>query len=194
MNQPASTGERIARAFVSVIAVLNGIGTVWIFGLMMLINADIFGRAAFNRPLEGVEEIVTFSIVGIFFLQIGHTLQQGRMTRNTMLIDAVERRSPRLHSALEALLNLVGAAMFLVIFIATIPVFQKAVATGDFYGNIGLFTFPVWPLKLLILVGSLAGTVQYLMFFVFYAISVVAPERAPRALLPRNKRELEAYK
>ena len=49
---------------------LNVIGTAGIFLLMLLINADVLGRSLFDRPISGVPEIVSLSIVAIVFLQI----------------------------------------------------------------------------------------------------------------------------
>ena len=41
---------------------LNSVGTLWIFGLMVVICLDVIGRTAFNSPLPGVLELVRLSI------------------------------------------------------------------------------------------------------------------------------------
>ena len=71
--------------FVSLITFMNAIGTLWIFGLMVLIGADVLGRELFNSPIRGVTEIVSLSIVAIVFLQLAHTLWVKRITRNEAL-------------------------------------------------------------------------------------------------------------
>ena len=45
-----------------VLSNLNSIGSVWIFLLTLLINADAFGRKLFHSPIDGVNEIVELSI------------------------------------------------------------------------------------------------------------------------------------
>ncbi len=60
-----------------VLSNLNSIGSVWIFVLTLLINADAFGRKLFHSPIDGVNEIVELSIVGIVFLQLGMLRERG---------------------------------------------------------------------------------------------------------------------
>ena len=43
---------------------MNSIGTLWVFGMMFLICTDIFARNVFNFPLNGVPEVIAFSIAG----------------------------------------------------------------------------------------------------------------------------------
>jgi TRAP-type C4-dicarboxylate transport system permease small subunit len=50
--------ERFAR-------ILAGIGTVWIFALMILIVVDVLGRNFFNSPVTGVAEVAGRSVVAM---------------------------------------------------------------------------------------------------------------------------------
>ena len=90
---------------------LAAIGTIWTFGLMLLICADVIGRSFLNAPITGVAEIAAHSVVGIVFLQIGATIYNRRMTRADFLIERILRWSPGLGRALEALFYLIGAAV-----------------------------------------------------------------------------------
>jgi TRAP-type mannitol/chloroaromatic compound transport system permease small subunit len=150
-------------AFDRLTGVLNAVGTAWIFVLMVLINADIFGREAFDAPVRGVTEIVSMSIVAIVFLQLAHTLWAGRVTRSDALITRLIRRLPRLGYALQALYHLTGAVLFAIIFQASLPYFTKALEIDEYVGAAGDFTAPVWPVKLIILVGCAATAVQFLL-------------------------------
>ena len=83
-DQPPGSGHpperRSSRHFVwfeTLLSGLNSIGTLWIFLLMVVISIDVIGRTAFNAPLPGVLELVRLSIVGIVFIQLGHTLRAG---------------------------------------------------------------------------------------------------------------------
>ena len=52
---------------------MNSIGTLWVFGMMLVICADIFSRNVLNYPLNGVPEIIAFSIAGTIYLQLANT-------------------------------------------------------------------------------------------------------------------------
>lgn len=162
--------------FDRVIGAMNALGTVWIIGLMLLINADIFGRTALNAPIAGVAELVAFSIVGIVFLQLAHTLKSGSMTRSEVLLGVLERRSPALRSALLALFHLVGAVLLAVIAWRFWPSVEQAWLSPErhFMGNPGFFTVPQWPLFALMLAGIVATSLQFLIEAIAHLRSAVA--------------------
>jgi TRAP-type mannitol/chloroaromatic compound transport system permease small subunit len=150
-------------SFATITGVLNAVGTVWIFLLMILINADIFGREALDAPIRGVTELVSLSIVGIVFLQLAHTLWAGRLTRSDALLNHLLATRPWLGHGLKALYNAIGAALFAIIFQASYPYFTNAWEIGEYVGAAGDFTAPVWPIKLIILIGSAATAIQFLL-------------------------------
>jgi TRAP-type mannitol/chloroaromatic compound transport system permease small subunit len=145
---------------------LAAIGTVWTFGLMLLICADVIGRSFLSMPITGVSEIAAHSIVGIVFLQIGATIYSKRMTRADFLIDGVLHRAPGLGRAIEALFLLIGAAVMAFVAWAAWPGVWTSLASREFFGVQGLFTVPTWPFRALIVLGGAAGAVAYCMLFV----------------------------
>ncbi len=140
---------------------MNAVGTAWIFVLMVLINADVIGREAFGAPVRGVTEIVSLSIVGIVFLQLAHTLWAGRITRSDALLGRLLGARPRLGHTLEAVYHLTGAVLFLILFWASKPYFERAWTDGEYIGAFGDFTAPTWPVRLIILIGSLATAATF---------------------------------
>ena len=147
----------------SITSLLSAIGTGWILVLMLLICADVLGRDLFRQPIPGVPEMVAFSIVGIVFLQLAQTLRTGGMTRSDVLLGGMMKRRPRLGHSLECLFSLVGFALFATITRTTWPLMVRAFDEGDFYGNIGVIQLPIWALKLIIIVGSVAIAIQFLL-------------------------------
>lgn len=143
----------LRRALDALTAGLNLIGSLLIFGLMLLIGADVIGRAAFGAPISGVPEIVTLSIVAIVFLQIPQAARMGRLTRSEAFLGWLSRRAPRAAIALEMLFDLVALAVVGLILEATWPLFVKSWERNSFVGAIGDFTAPVWPVKGIILIG-----------------------------------------
>lgn len=144
-----------------VAAFLNGMGTLAIIGLMVLINTDIGGRALLNAPVHGVPEMVSLSIVGIVFLQLGHTLRKGRLTRSEALSNFLHQRSPRLSAFLDGIFNLTGLVLLGILAYSSWPLFVKSWEGDIFVGSIGDFTAPVWPIKLIIVVGSTVTAIQF---------------------------------
>ncbi len=150
-------------SFESVISIMNSIGTAWVFVLLVIINLDIGGRVFFNSPLRGVPEIVAMSIVACVFLQIAHTLKVGRLTRSDILLNVLQRRLPKLRQFCEGIYHLVGACLLIILFSASIPLFTRAWQINEYVGAEGDFMAPIWPVKLIILIGCVAGSLQFLL-------------------------------
>ncbi len=146
-----------------VISTMNAIGTAWVFVLLIIVNLDIFSRFLFNYPIRGVPEIVALSIVACVFLQIAHTLKVGRLTRSDTVLNWTRKRFPRLGHILEGIFHLTGAALFCVVFKGSISLFVKAWDIDEYVGAEGDFMAPVWPVKLIILFGSMVAVVQFLL-------------------------------
>lgn len=141
---------------------LNAIGTICIFAVMVLINTDIFGRFLFSSPVPGVKELVELSIVAIVFLQLPHTLRVGRITRSDAAFTKLLARAPRVGHALGALYNLTGALLCAFITYGSVPRFTQAWSGNHYVGNQGIFVAPVWPVRLIIIVGCICLTIQFL--------------------------------
>jgi TRAP-type C4-dicarboxylate transport system permease small subunit len=144
---------------------LAAIGTIWTFGLMLLIVADVIGRSFLNAPITGVAEIAAHSVVGIVFLQIGATIHNRRMTRADFLIERISRAAPAAGRMIELLFLLVGAACMAFIAQAGWAPMWNAMALREFFGVQGLFTVPTWPFRALIVLGGAAGALAYLALF-----------------------------
>ncbi len=155
---------------------LNVIGTLLILGLVILVNADVIGREFFLSPISGVPEIVSMSIVAIVFLQVSQAFRMGRFTRTDAFLDAVSRRSPRTRSAIELLYVAAALALIWFLFSASYPLFEKAWERGTYVGTVGDFTAPEWPVKLVILIGSVALMVQMVIAGVIALLGVIRPE------------------
>ncbi|WP_019400598.1 MULTISPECIES: TRAP transporter small permease subunit [unclassified Chelatococcus] len=141
-------------------AVLNAAGTLLIVAVMLAINADVLSRALFNAPISGVPELVAMSIVAIVFLQVPHALRLGGLTRAGILIESLP---PRLRAGLEVIYCLLAVGLCIVLFNGLMPLFERAYTRNTFVGAIGDFTAPIWPVRLVMLVGTVALGLQFLM-------------------------------
>lgn len=176
-HRPSRDGGRIATLFGHLTAFLSSIGTVWIFVLILLINADVFGRFLFSKPITGVPELVSLSIVGIVFLQLTHTLRMERFIRSDVLIARLIRDRPRAGFALQAIHHAFGVVLLAAIFWFAWPKFQDAIEYEEYIGAYGVFTVAVWPIWLVILVGSALAVLQF-------ALHVVRDLRVAAGALP----------
>jgi TRAP-type mannitol/chloroaromatic compound transport system permease small subunit len=160
---------------------MNSIGTAWVFVLLIIINLDIGGRALFNHPVRGVPEIVALSIVACVFLQIAHTLKVGRLTRSDIVLNWLQPRYPKLGHFLEGLYFLIGACLMAILLQSSIPMFTKAWRIDEYVGAQGDFMAPVWPVKLIILIGCVAGAMQFLLMAVnsFKKMTAGAAAKSP---------------
>ncbi|MBW0168779.1 MAG: TRAP transporter small permease [Hydrogenophaga sp.] len=140
---------------------LNGLGSIVIGLVMVLMCADVFMRNAFNKPIDGVAELVAASIIVIVFLQLPGTLRHGRMSRADLFIDPFLLKRPRAGLRLRALFSLFGVFACAVIAYATRPLLVKAWTYDEFIGIEGVFTFPTWPMALVVTLGGVLASVQY---------------------------------
>lgn len=153
---------------------LNVIGTLLIVGLMILVNADVIGRTVFLSPISGVPEIVSMSIVAIVFLQIAQAFRMGSFTRTDAFLNVVSRRSPRMRHALELLYTIAALALIWFLFKASYPLFLRSWERDTYIGTVGDFTAPIWPIKLIILIGCAALILQLLLAAIVAAAALIS--------------------
>lgn len=141
--------------------VMNAVGTIGIFVVMLLIVSDVSMRTLFNKPLVGVPELVKIGIVTIVFMQAAHTLAAGRFTATGVFLAFVAGLSPRTARALKALFHLAGAALFYFVARGAYDQLVHNYATLEFIGSQGIFTIPVWPQHAAIFFGSIVLALQF---------------------------------
>jgi TRAP-type C4-dicarboxylate transport system permease small subunit len=142
---------------------LNAIGSVVIAAVMLLMCADVLMRDLGNRPIDGVAELVATSIIAIVFLQLPATLRHGRMSRADLYIDPLLARNPRAGRRLRGVFSAFGVFACSVIAGASWPLLARAWEDSEFWGIEGVFTFPTWPMRAIVLLGAALTAVQYLL-------------------------------
>jgi tripartite ATP-independent transporter DctM subunit len=147
--------------FASLTSFVSGAASIWIFCLMLLICADIFGRSVLNSPVQGVSEIVANSIVAIVFLQAAHALMTGRMTRTDILIGVLEEKRPFAAGFIRLMFHIAGIVVFALIAEGTWPKLVDAWVEKEFFGAQGVFTAPVWPIKACLFGGSVLTALAF---------------------------------
>ena len=142
-------------------ALLNGVGSLLILAMTVLICADILGRAVFGVPVAGVAELVSLSIVAVVFLQLGQAVRSHSLAQTGIVLDSLRRRAPRFGALLQCLYCLVAVLVFAALFYGVWFKLQDAWTSNEHVGVYGLFVAPIWPVYAVILVGSAAAVVQF---------------------------------
>lgn len=141
---------------------LNAIGSLWVLVLVLLICADSFGRSFFAHPIEGVVEMVAVSMAVIVFCQLADTVRLGKLTRSDTLLAIFASDKIRGGRGVLAFFDLLGALVMAMIVYGTFPLVIEAYERGYYLGNRGLFTFPEWPLKAVIVLGAVMSFLCFL--------------------------------
>ena len=115
----------------------------------------------FNAPINGVPLLVEVSIVVIVFVQLPAAIRSGRLTRSDILLARLLRDRPSIGLSLRAVYDVLGMVLMVIVFIYTLPTFEKVWRRDTFEGVEGDFALPSWPFKMLILVGSVLCAVQF---------------------------------
>lgn len=152
---------------------LNITGTLLILAMAIAVNLDVGGRNLFNHPIPGVNEFIGLSIVAVVFLQLANTLHEGRHISNDILIRLIAESHPRLSASLYSLFHLIGALLMGFIVLYVWPLLVENYQNGYFSGTAGIVEIPIWPFMAVVLIGSVATAIQFL---------IIAGQLARRAL------------
>jgi C4-dicarboxylate transporter DctM subunit len=133
---------------------MSSVGTIWFFTLVIFICAEVFLREVFLSPIRGMTEMVAYSVVGATFLQLAGTLYSERMTRTDFFVSMLGKKIPKVESVLEIVISIIGVIAMTLLVQAALPKFMDAYTEAEIVGNPGEFSFQVWPLRLLVIIGS----------------------------------------
>lgn len=136
---------------------MNVLASLMIVALMLLIAADVIGRALLNMPLAGVPEIVKVAIVAIVWLQMAYALRSGAHLRSNMIFSALPRR---MQQAIYALNCLVGITVFGLIAWYAHDDVLKTFRHGIFEGEHPVRIL-VWPIWLALVLGATLTMLEY---------------------------------
>lgn len=159
----------------------NNLGSLLIVGMTLAVVADVTGRYLFNSPINGTAEMVTMAVVVILYLQLAYTLRSGRMTRSDAFHVRLTERHPVVGNAVGLVFHAAGICLAGAIMIGAWPKFRAAWRESFYVGVIDVFTFPEWPLLLIIFVGCGLLGLQFLLLAIGNALALggAAPPAPP---------------
>lgn len=177
MDKVMTLTRRLFTPFISIASIANAAGTLVIFILVGTMNVDVVARGVFHAPMNGVVEVVIFSLILIVFLQLPDVVYHNRLTRSDGFLTYAKTKFPRFANSVERFTDL-AAGIFMAFIVWTMwPEFLESFETChfftppdfgpaptgeffadlrtafgrcDYFGTPGIFTAPWWPAKLAI--------------------------------------------
>ena len=170
--------HRFYQPFLLAASIANTVGTIVIFLLIATMNADVIARGIFHSPLNGVVEVVIYSLILIVFMQLPDVVRHNRLTRSDGFLAFLAGGSPKSAAILSRLIDLSGCIFMGLIAWTMWPELSESIETCHFitppefgpaptgniiidlsaafgrceyFGTPGIFTAPWWPAKLAIL-------------------------------------------
>lgn len=133
------------------------LSAVWVFGLGLLIIADVLGRTLFLHPIPGTKEILQNSVIAVTFLQLPLAVYSGSMLRTTLILDHV---GPTGAKALRCFAWSLGALLFAAVAYASWPAFLGAIRLGEYEGE-GALRIYSWPVRGLLVATTIFAAIAY---------------------------------
>lgn len=154
------------------VVVLNAIGSLWVLLLVVLICADSFGRSFFSRPIDGVTELVAVTMAVIVFCQLPDTVRLGKLTRSDAFLGRMQASNSTAACLAVMSFDVLGMIVMGAIIVGTWPLLVESFVRGYYIGEQGVFTLPEWPIKAIIVLGSLACLLCFLVRGIDHWIAV----------------------
>lgn len=142
--EDASALSRIDRLYFKLESILNLIGGIAIFLLVLLATTNVLGRWIFSLPIDGYVDWVEQAMAFIAFLGIAYTQRVGGHIRMDIVVTHLHGRMLWLSEFVSTLLMLL---VTLVLIYGSYLHFWRAYDIGDSSLDIQL---PVWPAKLVV--------------------------------------------
>ncbi len=140
-----------------IVRVMAEVGTLLVFGMMLLVCADVTGRYVMKHPLPGTFEIVSVIMPAIVFLGVAYAEYLKKHLRVEILS---EHLSEKARDALNLFLWLICAALFGAL--TWYMLIDAAEATSVREASAGLIVIPVYPVKWLIALGTVFLTLEFI--------------------------------
>jgi TRAP-type C4-dicarboxylate transport system permease small subunit len=154
------------RWFGAVVEAANAVASAWLFVMMAIVVLDVLGRFLFSAPIDGSNEITAMSVIAVLYMQIPYTLRAGRMTRSDAFHARLTALRPRFGNGLAFVYHVAGACLMAAIMFAAWPKWLNSYHSDFYVGVKDVFTFPEWPMLLIIFLGCGMTAVQFLVFAV----------------------------
>jgi TRAP-type C4-dicarboxylate transport system permease small subunit len=139
---------------------LGSVGAGVIFALMLITGIDVVGRYLFQSPLSGAFELSELALALMVIFGWGYN----QAVKGHVEIDLLYKRLPQgVQTILDCLIPLLGLSLFVFVSWQAINFTITSIGWGE---NTEMLHLPVWIFKLMIFVGAVAISLQFVVDFV----------------------------
>ncbi len=159
---PAGPLAQAERVYSVVPTVLSYVASSSILFMMGLVCTDIGMRFFFNKPINGVAEIISNLIVAAVFLQFGSTIRDGRLIRADFIFGHWTAKRPALARIADIFFFSVGALALALALRWLLLDLIASYSSGEFTGAAGAYIIVLWPFKLGVVIGCAVALLECL--------------------------------
>ncbi|MGM7679141.1 TRAP transporter small permease subunit [Microbacterium sp. A94] len=122
----------------------------------LLLTAEVLSRVFFDQPIRGLFEYMQLLVVLIAFLGLAEAERNGDHIRVTILTERMPRKAT---AVVRVFAMLVSALIVLWMTVMSYIELSKSLGRGEYAA--GLVNLPVWPARIVIVVGLAALFLMY---------------------------------
>lgn len=160
--------QKIINGLEKFLSWMDGLASISIFLIMMLITADVISRLFLNKPFAGTGEIVSMIIIIVCFLEIPYVAVKGGHVRSTLLYDKV---GPKGKHIIDIIASACGIFVYLCIIRASWKGFMNAIAIGE-SEVAGSVKIPTVPGRFIVIFGSVLIILEFLALIWKHAVAL----------------------
>ncbi|WP_320129642.1 TRAP transporter small permease [uncultured Sphaerochaeta sp.] len=161
--------RKISKGFEKFLSWMDGIASISIALIMVLITADVLSRLLLNKPFVGTAEIVSSMIIIVCFLEIPYVSLRKGHVRTTVLYDRVGRKGKNIIDIVACLLGIVAYGLIIK---ASFPGFLNAIDINE-AEIAGFFRITTVPGRFAIIFGSVLMILEFLNQIIQYSYDLV---------------------
>lgn len=176
---PNSPLHKIDQAYHGLEKALNYVAATFLFSLMLLACAEVVARKLFNSPIHGQADLVEISIPTMGFFGLAYCQRMAGHVRMEIVINTLKGRAYWLFEFISNFATIIICALMIY---GTWNHFLRAYELGDSTMDVEL---PVWPPKLIIVLGFCVLFGRLLISFFGYLRLLMHPDTEPYAVPKR---------
>jgi len=162
--------RKLSKGFEKFLSWMDGVASLSIALIMVLITADVLSRLVLNKPFVGTAEIVSSIIIIVCFFEIPYVSMRRGHVRTTVLYDIVGRKGKDIIDIVSCILGMVAYGLIIK---ASFPGLLYAIDINE-AEIAGSFRITTIPGRFAIVFGSALMILEFLHQLIKYSYDLIA--------------------
>lgn len=162
--------RKVSKGFEKFLSWMDGVASLSIAAIMVLITADVLSRLVFNKPFVGTAEIVSSIIIIVCFFEIPYVSMKRGHVRTTVLYDRVGRKGKDIIDIVACILGMIAYGL---IIRASFPGLMYAIDINE-AEIAGSFRITTVPGRFAIIFGSGLMILEFIHQLIKYSYDLIA--------------------